>query len=79
MALPNRPPVLPPCTGRADLFGSLDKADHYIARRICADCPVIDWCRGELRKAQKMTTRWKDGAPEGTWAGVLIKSKGSIR
>lgn len=63
---------LPPCTANPRLFSSVKPEHHERAKAICATCPRIDWCRGELKKAQEAATGDRTVAPEGTWAGRLL-------
>lgn len=58
------------CAGNADLFLSVDLADHIEAATICQGCPAIDWCRAETNAA----LRGPHGCGVyGTWAGQLYK------
>ena len=69
----------PPCYGLSWLFDATDARSHAEARAICAACPVINACRNLLRHTQAtQLVAGPNGGPEGTWAGVLIKSKGAI-
>lgn len=61
----------PPCYGQAELFDSVEVADHEEARDICAGCPVKAACADALQDAKR---QYGNGAPDGTWAGVLYKN-----
>lgn len=61
-----------PCFNQPHLFESTKPADHEQAKRFCARCDDIDWCRGELAKAQAFCTTEPSTRPSGTWAGELI-------
>ena len=63
---------LPPCASNPRLFTSVDPDAHAEAKAICATCPVIDWCKGELKKARDAAGKDHTLRPEGTWAGRLI-------
>lgn len=58
------------CIGQHALFESTEYADHVQARRICADCPVIDWCRTQIPPSS--------GYPQGTWAGRLYGTNARV-
>lgn len=65
----------PPCVGKAWLFDAIDVRSHEQARAICSTCPVIVACRGRLREVQ--ASSMPAYGPEGTWAGVLLKTRGA--
>lgn len=62
------------CAGLHWLFDSTLQADHEQAAALCAQCPVIDWCRDRLRQEETIssTMRAAGGGPRGTWAGQLV-------
>lgn len=64
-------PVLqPPCSGRSDLFDSVNIHDHRFARSLCAECPLLATCTAELEATRRAA---KPGyGPRGTWAGRLV-------
>lgn len=68
-----------PCFGRSALFDATDARSHQAARALCAECPVIDACRKNLRETQRtQLIAGPNGGPEGTWAGILIRAKGMV-
>lgn len=68
-----------PCFGRSALFDATDARSHEAARALCAECPVIDACRKNLRETQRtQLIAGPNGGPEGTWAGILIRAKGMV-
>lgn len=62
-----------PCFGKSELFDATDLYSHARAKELCGTCPVIDGCRLQLRDAQRDQIIVGYG-PEGTWAGVLLRS-----
>jgi hypothetical protein len=68
-----------PCHGKSWLFDATDARSHAEARALCAECPVIDACRKNLRETQRtQLIAGPNGGPEGTWAGILIRAKGMV-
>lgn len=65
-----------PCFGRHDLFDATDLRSHRQAKAICAGCPALAACRRNLDDARRDQLMTNYG-PEGTWAGQLLKAKGS--
>ena len=49
------------CVGKSWLFDSTDIRDHEQAAKLCAACPVREWCREQAAALSQ---------PVGTWAGV---------
>lgn len=61
----------PLCVGKWELFDSRDPEDHVQASRICAACPVVDWC-ADLLAETAAAAHTKESGPQGTWAGELV-------
>lgn len=61
------------CRGEWELFDSLNLADHALAKRICARCPVFAGCVREVVEIQ----RTPGIVLVGTWAGILYGDKGN--
>lgn len=66
----------PACEGRWALFDSTHAADHKRAAEFCKVCPIRLACRALLDDARRDQLMTNYG-PEGTWAGQLLKAKGS--
>lgn len=62
-----------PCFGRSDLFDATDLHSHNRAKELCGTCPAIDACRANLLYTRRNQIIAGYG-PEGTWAGLLLKS-----
>jgi hypothetical protein len=61
---------IPPCTGKWDLFDSVNIHSHRVARNLCATCPILLACAAELDATRRAA---KPGyGPRGTWAGRLV-------
>lgn len=60
------------CVGRHWLFDSTDPADHEVAARLCARCPVLTRCQEALVDER---SRPKTGRTTGTWAGALLEDQ----
>lgn len=58
------------CTGKSWLFDSTDAIDHALAARLCAACPVRDWCAAEAKRLRTSRPGAASGLV-GTWAGRL--------
>lgn len=59
------------CQDRVALFDSVDIADHYRARDICAACPALAECFAACR-ASIAASKVVGYGPRGTWAGELM-------
>lgn len=59
------------------LFDATDLSSHRRARELCGTCPVIEACRANLLETRRRQSSPGHG-PEGTWAGVLLKSRGEL-
>lgn len=62
-----RDEVLTPCDGRQDLFDSVDREMHYVAKAVCETCPLLEACKAYRDE----TYREYAGFMRGTWAGRL--------
>lgn len=71
------PPVDPPCTGHGPIFDSTNVANGRVALRICATCPVIDWCKDRYEAVTAAAYDSNGGRPVGTWAGVFYGRSGT--
>lgn len=61
------------CLGRADLMEDTTPAGIIRAQRVCAVCPVQDWCRTQARHAAD------EGLPiMGVWAGVAYANGSAL-
>ncbi|ROR91734.1 WhiB family transcriptional regulator [Nocardioides aurantiacus] len=65
----NSPP--PPCAGQHELFDSREEEDHLQARALCNGCHVFAACWDNFQAVRNAPSHL-GGAPEGTWAGMLI-------
>lgn len=78
LPLPPAPlPDMAPCTGLWDLFDSRRREDHWKARQICKDCPLVDRCEPPTRiVGPPLPGRPSTGSTasaDGTWGGRLYQ------
>lgn len=81
LPLPDVPlPDRLPCTGLWKLFDSRRQTDHWKAKRICLDCPILDDCRPPERffipALPGIRGRPMEGTiakANGTWGGKLYR------
>lgn len=57
------------CGGRYELFDSVQTEDHFEARALCRQCPVLAACDRLRREVAE--SAYSTYGPRGTWAGKL--------